>query len=165
VFEIIGGFPHFNRGAMAIDMLTLGHILDKPAWRLDIAGGPDCNFVDMMLVPQCIKLWFARRWRLFIIDPLASSVLLFHAKKSDPQVQIPMEPFGTPHPLSMALIYPRGKVFLAYMSREQPGYRELCELIQVRGFLHRKMYLYAKRAGDFTLLLHLDSVPSQHQSW
>jgi len=68
-------------------------------------------------------------------------------------------------PSAQAVIYPRHKRFTIFMTCDQPDYTRLCVLIRHRGFATCKMYLYAKRVDERTLLVHLKTFPPQEQSW
>lgn len=80
-------------------------------------------------------------------------------------LQIPMLPIQESAPNAAAMIYPRGKRFLMSVSRDQPDYARMRNLIRAKGFGTCKMYLWAKRVDEWTLLVHLKTYPSQEQSW
>lgn len=70
---------------------------------------------------------------------------------------------GSPH----MMVYDRTRALETYFNRDDnPAlFDQIAELVREKGFMGMKIYLWAKRTGDFELSLALDKVPNQNVPW
>ncbi|KAG8942841.1 hypothetical protein FRC04_003472 [Tulasnella sp. 424] len=70
---------------------------------------------------------------------------------------------GSPH----MMVYDRTRALETYFNRDDNPtlFEQIAELVREKGFMGMKIYLWAKRTGDFELSLALDKVPNQNVPW
>lgn len=70
---------------------------------------------------------------------------------------------GTPH----MMVYDRTRALETHFNRsDNPKlFDQIAGLVRGKGFMGMKIYVWAKRTGDFELSLALDKVPDQNVLW